>query len=180
MADPVRRSAALTATLVAVPVTVVVALIGFLAYGGEPPAPSAPAATTPVTMAAEALSAEAVPVCQAVVAHLPDTVAGQARRPVTAGAEQNAAYGDPPITLACGTSQPAVDPTADVITLSGVCWLAAPGSASNAWTTVDRAIPVTVTVPGPSEGSAQSVVPFSAAVATADPRLATAPSGCLA
>jgi hypothetical protein len=179
MADPVRRSAALTATLVAVPVAVAVALIGLLTYHGEPPAP-APAATSPVTMTAAALSTDAGPVCQTVVAHLPDTVAGHARRPVTAGAEQNAAYGDPPITMACGTGQPTVDPTADVITLSGVCWLAEPGSGRTAWTTVDRAIPVTVTVPGAAEGSAQFVVPFSAAVATADPRRDTAPSGCLA
>jgi Ni,Fe-hydrogenase III small subunit len=57
--------------------------------------------------------------------------------------------------------------------------LAAPGSGSTAWTTVDRAIPVTVTVPGAAEGSAQSVVPFSTAVATADPRRDSAPSGCL-
>jgi hypothetical protein len=45
---------------------------------------------------------------------------------------------------------------------------------------MDRAIPVTVTVPGAAEGSAQSVAPFSPAVATADPRRDTAPSGCLA
>lgn len=180
MADPVRRGAALTATLVAVPMAVAVALIGILTYGGEPPTPTpSQAATTPVTMTAAALTAEAVPICQTVVAHLPDTVAGHARRPVTAGAEQNAAYGDPPITMACGTSQPTIDPTADVITLSGVCWFAAPGSGSTAWTTVDRAVPVTVTVPGAAEGSAQSVAPFSTAVATANPRRNTAPSGCL-
>jgi uncharacterized protein DUF3515 len=179
MADPVRRSAALTATLIAVPVALVVAVGSLLLYGGfsGTPSPSpTPAATTPVTMDAPALAEDAVPVCRTVIAHLPDTVAGQARRPVTAGAEQNAAYGDPPVTLACGTTQPTVDPTADVLTLSGVCWLAAPVSGGTAWTTVDRTIPVTVTVPGPSEGSAQSVVPFSPAVAGGDPRRDTAPS----
>jgi hypothetical protein len=184
MADRARRRAAVTATLVAVPVALAVALVSLLTYGGfsaDPPAAAPPtlAATTPVTMAAPDLPEAAVPVCQTVVSHLPESLAGLARRPVTAGAEQNAAYGDPPITVACGTSQPAVEPTADVITLSGVCWLAAPGTGSTAWTTIDRIVPVTVTVPGAAEGSAQSVVPFSPAVAAADPRTTTAPSGCL-
>ena len=182
MTDLVRRSAAVTATLVAVPVALAIALISLLSYGAfsDPPAPTptAPAVTTPVTMAAPALAAEAVSICQTVVSHLPDTAAGRTRRPVTAGAEQNAAYGDPPITMACGTSQPTVEPTADVLTISGVCWLAIPGTGGTAWTTVDRAIPVTITVPGAAEGSAQSVAPFSTAVASADPRADTAPSGC--
>lgn len=183
MADQVRRSAAVTASLVAVPLALAVALISLVTHGAfssDPPAAApTPAATSPVTMAAPALLEPAVPVCRTVVANLPDSAVGLARRPVSAGAEQNAAYGDPPITVACGTSQPTVEPTDDVITLSGVCWLAVPGTGSTAWTTVDRVIPVTVTVPGAAEGSAQSVAPFSAAVATGDPRAPTAPSGCL-
>jgi hypothetical protein len=179
MADPVRRRAALIATLVALPLAVVLALVSLLAYGGfsgegEP----IPAQTGEVTMDAPALRADAVPICQTIVRHLPDNVDDLARRPVSAGPDQNAAYGDPPITLSCGTAQPTVEPTADVITLSGVCWLPVPVSIGTAWTTVDRAVPVTVTVPGRSEGSAQSVVPFSEPVAAADPRI-DAPSGCV-
>jgi Protein of unknown function (DUF3515) len=179
--DPRRRSAARIATFVAVPIALAVLLISALMYGGfgteEPPAPG-PAATGPVTVTAAALPPEFVPVCQQIVANLPDTAAGQARRPVTDGPEQNAAYGDPPIIFACGTVQPTFPATDEVFTLSGVCWHAMPGTASTAWTTVDRVVPVTVTVPGTSDGSAQSVVPFSEAVGTNDPRLATVPSGC--
>jgi hypothetical protein len=179
--DPIRRSAARIATLVAVPVAVAVALISLLWYGGfgrSEPAPPAPAATGPVTMDAPSLAADTAPVCQQVVAHLPDTIGTHARRPVTAGPEQNAAYGDPPITLACGTPMPSVQPTDDVFTLSGVCWHAVPGNNTVAWTTVDRVVPVTVTVPGSSDGSAQSVVPFSPAVSGSNPRRNSVPSGC--
>lgn len=178
--DPVRRSAARTATLVAVPVAIAIVVISLLAYGrSAPPTPPAgPVATGPVDMATRTLTADAVPVCQAVVAHLPNTVAGLARRPVSDGPEQNAAYGDPPITVACGTAQPTFEPTATVYPLSGVCWYAETQPGNTAWTTVDRTIPITVTVPGPSEGSAQSVIPFSAPVAANDPPRDAVPSGC--
>ncbi len=179
--DPGRRSAARIATFVAVPIALAVLLISALAYGGfspeEPPAPK-PAATGPVPVAAPALPPEFVPVCQQIVAKLPDAAAGNARRPVTDGLEQNAAYGDPPITLACGTLQPTFPPTDEVFTLSGVCWHALPGAAATTWTTVDRVVPVTVMVPGSSDGSGQSVVPFSEAIGGNDPRLPTVPSGC--
>ena len=179
--DPSRRSAARIATFAAVPVALAVLLISALTYGGfgteAPPAPD-PTATGPVPMAAPALPPEFVPVCQQIMANLPETAAGRARRPVTRGPEQNAAYGDPPITLACGTVQPTFPPTDEVFTLSGVCWHATPGTTTTAWTTVDRAVPVTVSVPGASDGSAQSVVPFSEAIGSNDPRLPTVPSGC--
>jgi Protein of unknown function (DUF3515) len=179
--DPSRRSAARIATFVAVPIALAVLLISALTYGGfgteEPPTPS-PTATGPVPMAAPALLPEYVPVCQQVVANLPENAAGHARRPVTDGPEQNAAYGDPPITLVCGTLQPTFPPTDEVYTLSGVCWHATPGTASTSWTTVDRVVPVTVMVPGSKDGSGQSVVPFSEAIRNNDPRLPTVPSGC--
>ncbi len=116
-------------------------LISALLYGGfgtDEPLPPGPAATGPVPMTAPVLPPEFVPVCQQIVANLPDTAAGNARRPVTAGPEQNAAYGDPPITLACGTVQPTYLPTDQVYSLSGVCWHADAGATSTAWTTVDR------------------------------------------
>jgi hypothetical protein len=174
--DPVRRSAARVATLVAVPVALVVGLVSLWSAGAFRAAP----ATTPVTMAAPALDPDATAICRAVVAKLPEAVREMARRPVTAGPEQNAAYGDPPLTLACGVAPAAVEPTAEVYPLSGVCWVAVaqPGDTGTVWTTVDRQVPVAVTVPGAREGSAQSVIPFAAAVGTANPRLTTPPTGC--
>jgi hypothetical protein len=137
-----------------------------------------PAPTSPVTMAATPLAPDAVEICRAVVAKLPDSVNGSARRPVTAGAEQNAAYGEPPLTLTCGATQPSYGPTAELAVLGGVCWYQRPGGAGTEWTTVDRLVPVTVIVPGPVGGSAQWVIPFSAPVAAAQPQLANVSAGC--
>jgi len=174
--DPVRRSAARTATMVAVPVALLAGLAMLWGFGAF----SRPD-TGPVEMATRELSPAVARVCRSVVADLPDTVAGSARRPVTAGPEQNAAYGDPPVTLACGTSRPTVENTATVYPLSGVCWFAEPGPDGAVWTTVDREVPVTVTVPGPADGSAQTVIAFSAAVGAHDPvRAAGTPTGCTA
>lgn len=183
--DPVRRSAARTATIVAVPAAIAVAIGSLWSFdafdnAAEPSAtaPAAPQATSAVEMSAPDLPPDVAAICRAVVAKLPDGVREHRRRPVTAGAEQNAAYGDPPITLSCGTVQPDVAPTAQVNGLSGVCWYAEPTSAGTVWTTVDRRVPVTVTVPGPQDGSAQSVIPFADAIVAGDPAADNIPSGC--
>jgi Protein of unknown function (DUF3515) len=178
--DPLQRRAARAATLVAVPVAIAIVVISVLVYGGSTPpaAPPGSAPAGPVEMTARTLAADAVPVCQEVVSRLPAVIGGFSRRPVSAGSEQNAAYGDPPITVACGTAQPTVEPAATVYPLSGVCWYAETRPEGTSWTTVDRTVPITVTVPGPSEGSAQSVIPFSAAVAANDPPRDAVPPGC--
>ena len=186
MTDPVRRSAARLATLVALPVALVVGLLSVWLLGGLDRSTSAPTpaaspratASGPVPVSAPPLTPGTAEVCRAVVAGLPATVPGGARRPVSAGPEQNAAYGDPPTTLACGTAPATFAPTAGLTLLSGVCWYAGTGGSRTVWTTVDRVVPVTVTVPGPAAGSAQSVIPFSDAIAAADVRRPDAPSGC--
>jgi hypothetical protein len=182
--DPVRRHAARAATLVAVPVALAVIGISFWTYGGvnatnAAPTPSAaPQATAPVTMAAPALTEDVAAVCRTVVAKLPETVLDLRRRPVTAGAEQNAAYGDPALTLSCGVAAPSLPPTSQVYPLSGVCWSTQTATTGTVWTTVDRTVPVAVTVPGRPDGSGQSVVPLSKVIVDAVPRLAAPPSGC--
>jgi len=186
MSDPIRRGAARTATLVAVPLAAIVLLLSALAFGGFGGDAPTPAATGPVTMTVRSLPAEAATACKLLVGKLPATVAGRAQRPVTAGTEQNAAYGDPPLTLECGTGLPTVGLTDEVVNLAapgadtGVCWHPIDGDNRTVWTTVDRQVPVTVTVPGPRDGSAQSVVPFSAAIGTSLlPRAADdIPTGC--
>ena len=182
--DPIRRSAARTATFVAVPAAVAVLLVSVLAFGGFGAQPPAPAATGPVTMSQRDLAPDVAELCRAVIADLPETVAGHARRPVTAGAEQNAAYGDPPLTLECGTQLPAVGLTDDVFNIAppgesaGVCWYPVTEDGATRWTTIDRAVPVTVTVPGPADASAQSIPPFSAAVGANLPLRDDVPFGC--
>jgi hypothetical protein len=184
--DPVRRAAARTATFVAIPLALVVLLLSAFVFGGFG---SDPPATGPVTMTQRELAPDVAGLCQAVIADLPETAAGHARRPVTAGAEQNAAYGDPPITLECGTPQPEVGATDFLFTMVAngeddqryeVCWHRSDGEDRTLWTTVNRAVPVTVTVPGPPDGSFLSVSPFSASVGANLPMREAdqVPTGC--
>jgi hypothetical protein len=181
MRDPTIRGAARLAALVAVPVALAAGLLSAWALGGfgRPPAATPAAGSTePVRVPDRSLSPDAAGVCRAVVADLPAAIPAGARRPVSVGSHQNAAYGDPPVLLSCGTAQPSVPPTADVSLLNGVCWYATPVEGATVWTTVDRRVPLSVTVPGSGEGSAQSVIPFSTAIARSDHRRPDAPSGC--
>ena len=187
MADPVTRSAARWAAVVAVPVALVAGLVVYRllsatdhpSAAGSPPVTSPSVhSTAPVDMAAPPLSAHDTDACARLVSHLPETVRDRARRPVTSGSEQNAAYGDPPITLACGAPVASVEPTATVYNLSGVCWYPRKGSSATAWTTVDRSVPVTVTVPDSYDAQAQWVVAFSPSIAGALPATSSFPTGC--
>ncbi|GHJ09677.1 hypothetical protein TPA0907_40440 [Micromonospora humidisoli] len=185
-ADRSTRRAALWATLVAVPVTVAVAGFTFAQLSPDTPvaAPSAsptslrPQSGAPVEMAAPALAERPGVVCRALVSQLPATVRELAQRPVTAGAEQNAAYGDPALTVACGVPEPTVDATADVWTVNGVCWYADERSDATVLTTLDRETAVTVTVPRAYEGPLQWLTPVSDAVVASVPSGGDSPSGC--
>jgi hypothetical protein len=189
LTDPVTRSAARIAALVAVPLAVL-AGVGAFALLGNPPedgsgAPAAPgpgrtgpAATGPVEMAAPELADRAGVVCRALLARLPADLDGLAQRPVTAGPEQNAAFGDPPVTVACGAPAAQVPPTGEVYSLSGVCWFAAERPDATVWTTVDREVPVRVTVPAGYPGPGQRVVPVSTTVAWTIRSAGDIPAGC--
>jgi hypothetical protein len=187
VADPVNTGAARTAALIALPVAVVAGLVVFGVLGGfgsPAPRPSSPpgsgSVTGPVGMAAPGLSEPAATVCRALVAALPGKLRDRTRRPVTAGPEQNAAYGDPAITLACGGGpRPSVDPTRDVYVLSGVCWYEVPGpDSSTVWTAIDRTVPVTVTVPAAYDPPGQWVIEFSGPVLSSVPATSYVPFGC--
>jgi hypothetical protein len=188
MADQVTRNAARWATIVTVPVVLVVGVLVFGVLGGfgraerPAPSPSAPShtsrATGPVAMTAPALNARQKLVCRALLSQLPGAIRELAQRPVTAGSEQNAAYGDPPITLACGSLTPSYAATDNVYPLNGVCWLPVQRPDGTAWTTLDREVPVTVTVPSGYDGPGQWVIEFSGSVATSVPAAAKIPFGC--
>ncbi|OLB65800.1 MAG: hypothetical protein AUI10_05280 [Actinobacteria bacterium 13_2_20CM_2_72_6] len=192
MADPAARSAARLAAAVALPAALVAGLVVYRVLGAHrgtpaPPAPrssaarsAAPHSPAPVAMGAPPLAEHPATVCRALLSRLPAALRDRPRRPVTAGPEQNAAYGEPAITLACGGPRPSVDPTAFLPSLSGVCWLAVQGSTASTWTTVDREVPVTVTVPKTYDPPGQWVIEFSAAIGTAVPVSAARPSGCAA
>jgi hypothetical protein len=182
------RQAALWATVVAVPVTVIVGALAFTqldpASGGSAtPSPSAttpprPQSTAPVSMPAPALAERPATVCRALLSRLPQNLRDLAQRPVTAGSEQNAAYGDPALTVACGLPAPSFAPTDDVWLVNQVCWHAADKAGTTVLTTVDREVTVRVSVPATYEQPLQWVAPVSASVVAAVPSAKSIPSGC--
>jgi hypothetical protein len=189
--DPVSRSAAKLATLIAVPVALLAGIGVFALLNGlfsepaGPPGPAPPSAGAPTPAAtgqvatdARALDDRAELACRDLLARLPAEVADLAQRPVTEGPDQNAAYGDPPVRLACGVPPAEHPDTATMWGLSGVCWYADERADATVWTTVDRDVPVRVTVPAVYEGASQQVIGFSPAIAGSIRSADTVPSGC--
>ena len=183
--DRTTRQAALWATVVALPLTVLVGVLIFVQLSPDPapkptPSPSAarPASNVPVPMAAPTLADWPATVCRAFLARMPDNLFGQQQRPVTAGPEQNAAYGDPALTVACGVPAPKVRPTERLWTVNQVCWQATPGETGLVLTTVDREVPIRLTVPPGHEQTLKWALPVSEAVALAVKSTPDAPSGC--
>lgn len=184
--DSATRQAALWATVVALPLTALVAVFAFTRLNpGEPavaPTPSAtaprPQSTAPVPMAAPPLHDRAATICRALLSRLPAQLRDLPQRPVTAGHEQNAAYGDPAITVTCGIPLPSFPPTDIVYPLDRVCWHAGQRPDATVWTTVDREVPVQVTVPKTYDEPGQWVIPFSAPVIAGVPSAKTIPTGC--
>jgi hypothetical protein len=173
VADEVTRSAAKLATLVAVPLALVVGAVVFLMLpsvmgGADEPGQStgqpAPAATTPVATQERTLTEREETVCRALLSQLPQEVRGLPQRPVTDGPEQNTAYGEPPITVECGTPPAEVEPTDTVWPLDGVCYHATERQDASVWITLDREVPVRITVPDGYDGPGQWVAEFSATV----------------
>lgn len=187
--DRTTRSAALIATLVALPVTALVGALAFTQLSPDEPAEpvtapsptaSAPRAqsTAPVEMAAPALRERPATVCRALLSQLPPTVNDLPQRPVTAGPEQNAAYGDPALTLACGGAEPTVGETDDVWTVNKVCWYAREETDATVLTTLDRETAVTVRVPRSYGQALQWVSPISETIVASVPSGGDAPAGC--
>jgi hypothetical protein len=119
------------------------------------------------------------------VAKLPTTVRDLPARPVTAGGDQNAAYGDPAITVACGAARPTVadesllmNTKAAAGTQGYVCWYTRQTADATVWTTVNREIPVEVTVPTAYPAPAQWANEFSDAILGAGAAITDVPAGC--
>jgi hypothetical protein len=198
--DKTTRSAALWAAAFAVPIAVVVGLLIFWrvapkdnADAQPSPSSTAPqvAPSTPVQMAAPELDARTSQVCLAVTSQLPAKVRDLPARKVSAGPEQNAAWGEPPITVACGITQPTmceridgghpgcVPLDATMFKMNSVCWWGQEGPASDQFTTMDREVAVQVTVPSSYQQTAQWANEFSdAVVKTVKSRTAGVPTGC--
>ncbi|WP_405426515.1 DUF3515 family protein [Micromonospora sp. NBC_00617] len=184
--DRTIRGAALLATLIALPVTLLVAVLAFTKLSPDTPAAApSPSATTPrvqstapVEMAAPALAARPATVCRALVSQLPESIRDLAQRPVTAGPEQNAAYGDPALTVACGGTEPTFPPTDEVWRVNSVCWHPTEQGDATVLTTVDRETPVTVRIPRSYEQALQWAAPISSTIVATVPSGGDVPSGC--
>jgi hypothetical protein len=184
--DRTTRNAALWATVIALPITLLVAGFTFAKLAPDSPtvapSPSATSAraqsTAPVELAAPALAQRPATVCRALVSQLPPAVRDLNQRPVTAGPEQNAAYGDPALTVACGGAEPTLPATQDVWTVNKVCWYAVEETDATVLTTVDREAPVRVTVPRAYAQPLQWVAPISDAIVASVPSGGDVPAGC--
>jgi hypothetical protein len=184
--DPVTRSAARLAALIAVPVALLVGIgsMALLSNAAEPasqPTPStsspAPVPTEPVEMTARELTDREALVCLALLSQVPDEVDGLPQRAVTEGAEQNAAYGEPPITLECGVDAE-YELTDQVYPGSGVCWHATETADGTEWVALGREVPVRVTVPDYYDAPYQRVIEFSPSIIETVFATDTGPSGC--
>ncbi|HTJ32640.1 MAG TPA: DUF3515 domain-containing protein [Dactylosporangium sp.] len=168
-------SPARIATLAALPIALVVGLVAFWVLGGFPGHAKKPS-TAAVPAEAPQLAPSPATVCRALVARLPDVLGGLSRRPVTAGAEQNAAFGDPAIVLTCGVPQPTVPQDAQLLGLSNVCWFPEEHSGETVWQTIDREVAVRVVVPKAADGS--WLVNLSAPIVATVPATAPGPLHC--
>ena len=143
-------------------------------------------------MAAPKLAARPAEVCLAVTSQLPGTVRDLAARKVSAGPEQNAAWGEPALTVACGVAQPktcaSLDETGsgcvpmdtELMNMNRVCWYADEQPEATVFTTMDREVAVRVTVPKQYSQAAQWANEFSDVVVKTDKSLTTGvPTGCV-
>ncbi|MEU6022185.1 DUF3515 family protein [Micromonospora sp. NPDC047134] len=184
--DRTSRTAALVATAVALPVALLVGTLAFVNLAPEDSTPTAspsptaprPQSTAPVEMAAPALAERPATVCRALLSQLPASIRDLPQRPVSAGPEQNAAYGDPAVTVACGGTAPEVSPTDHVYLVNAVCWHAVEQVDATVLTTLDRETPVTVRVPHFYGEALQWAAPIATTVVASVPSADSVPSGC--
>jgi hypothetical protein len=183
--DQTPRSAGRIATLVALPFALIAGVLAFQLLKPPTNAPmrAVPSASTqavpdtPVPMSAAPLDERQTVACRALLSQLPDQIRDLPRRAVTAGPEQNAAYGEPPLTVACGGVTPTAIPAEEVVyQLNGVCWRRDP--VTQVWTTIDREVPVSVTVPASLEGPGSWVSAFSDTVTATIRSVPQTPFGC--
>ncbi|GAA2303777.1 hypothetical protein GCM10009853_070860 [Glycomyces scopariae] len=175
------RLPAVIATVVAVPVAVVA---GFMIFNAMVPAAEehsdlVQADLSPVSVTVPELSAEDAVFCLALTATAPDTAGGLEARPVEGGegaAEAVLAYGDPAAVATCGAEAVAVEDTAAVYKLNGVCWYS--DEAGLEWTTLDRQVPVGVSVPEEVEQPVDILNDLSKVIEDKIPAAEDAPTGC--
>ncbi|WP_299958274.1 DUF3515 family protein [uncultured Modestobacter sp.] len=143
--------------------------------GGAPSAPRGD--LPPVEVDTPEVTPAAELACPVLMAQLPLEVAGETSRLVDSDSLFAYAWGDPPAVLVCGVDPPAgfVVGGPQAIEVNGVQWFIDTTDPDvYVWTTVDRNVPVQVTVPS----SADSAVPtvLSSLIGTSIPYVAPTPA----
>lgn len=123
-----------------------------------------------VELAPADLSEEVRALCDRLLADLPARVAGEERRDVTPyGA--GAAWGDPPVTLRCGTTDAeGMGPAMACEVVDGVGWYAEELEAGYRFTTIGRRTYVEVVVPDTEAQASSALVDVAAAIQGAVPQ----------
>ena len=103
--------------------------------------------------------------CEQVLADAPIKLLGQLQRETQPSDAAAVAWGDPPIVLACGV-EPITSPTAQVIAVESIEWIASPISESEGtvFTTVDIAPVLQVRVPAAYRPEIDAVVDITTAL----------------
>jgi len=128
---------------IAVPlITLLVVVVLAKNVESNQPGPDA-AVAIPVVPQPGAMSAG----CAALDGALPDTIDGHARRTMVVAEPGVAAWGEPPVVLRCGITDPEELTCAAALTvLNGVSWLVLGESGSTTYIAVDRSVRVAVTL----------------------------------
>ena len=99
--------------------------------------------------------------CAVLLRDLPAALAhGAKRRPVTGDPTRTAAWGDPPVTLACGVPLP--DQTQAPLIIDDLRFVTTKTAGRVLWTTQDRAVNVILDIPTAYAPQADLVLPLVA------------------
>lgn len=100
--------------------------------------------------------------CARLLAALPDEIDPGVTRRQVLGDPAAAAWGDPPVVLRCGA--PAKSAAGGAVNVNGVDWAVRGISDGFRWTTLDRAVPVSVEIPARYANGAELVNPLATAL----------------
>lgn len=122
----------------------------------------------PVSVPEPEVDPETRRICGQILSALPRTVLDAPRRDTTGSL--SAAWGQPPITLACGVPQPAAMATdTRCFEVDGVGWFSQEGDTGYLFTTIGRGVTVQVGVPQDYAPEANALVDLAAAIEAHDP-----------
>jgi hypothetical protein len=167
------------ATAVAVPVAIGTGVTLWMVSRPQPAGESGPVPTAPLPVSFAPPAPERTAQCQALIGRLPANLLEAAHRPIAAPEDTfAAAFGAPPIIVRCDAARQAVARTDLVYLMSGTCWATQPTGNSTTWTTVDRDIAVSVSVPNHYSSQGQYIEGLASAVRDTLARSEALPFGC--